>query len=123
MMEAQVWHKVFDSWAEAETQVPTGSLVSRWVGGLRLALARTEEGFFAFEDACPHKLVRLSQGKLCAPAQVECYWHQYRFDLHTGEECTGKNIRPLKVYPLQAQGEGIFVALPPAPEEKDPFSF
>ncbi len=114
--------KIFQNWTDAQSQVMLGKMHTLRIGLKKICIIYTSKGFFAIEDACPHKLVRLSQGKLCDDSTVECYWHQYRFSLATGEECAGKNIRPVKTYKMSEEEEGIYLHLPQE-IEKDPFSF
>ena len=50
-----------------------------------LAIGRDREGRpFAFHDACPHRGMPLSHG-LFDGRQVECSYHGWRFDGHTGQ--------------------------------------
>lgn len=115
-------HKIFENWTDAQSKLALGKMCSLRIGLKKVCITHTTKGFFAMEDACPHKLVKLSQGKLCDDSSVECYWHQYRFSLETGEELTGKNIRPVKIFKISEEKDGIYVHLPEE-VEKDPFSF
>ncbi len=115
-------HKIFESWADAKNRVTLDKMHTLRIGLKKICITHTSQGFFAIEDACPHKLVKLSQGKLCDDITIECYWHQYRFNLKTGEEITGKNIRPVKTFKMSEDEDGIYLHLPQE-IEKDPFSF
>jgi 3-phenylpropionate/trans-cinnamate dioxygenase ferredoxin subunit len=115
-------YKIFDSWEDAQKQVKHRQMYAHRIGFKKILIANTSEGFFALEDACPHKLVKLSRGLLLNDLEVECYWHKYRFNLKTGEECTEKNIRPVKTYQLSEEENGIYLHLPEETEQ-DPFSF
>jgi nitrite reductase (NADH) small subunit len=53
------------------------------VAGRRVAIFRTEEGFFAIDAACPHLGGPLADG-LVAEHCVTCPLHSRRFDLRTG---------------------------------------
>jgi len=70
---------------------PATSRTCRWgegraltVGGHRIALFRTAGGWYALDDACPHRGGPLSDG-IVADACVTCPLHERRFDLATGE--------------------------------------
>lgn len=116
------WHKLADSWQAVKQSYPEGSLNGLRFGLHKVCLAHSEGQIIALEDACPHKMIKLSKGKL-SNNTVTCPWHQYCFDLKSGEELTGKNIRHLKHYPLLSRADGIYVGLPQKRAEDDEFSF
>lgn len=62
---------------------PVGSLRRVVVGGKAVALARTDTGYFALEDACPHAGAPLSAGVLRGE-HVVCSWHGWKFECATG---------------------------------------
>ena len=53
-------------------------------GDKRIAVARTEKGYAAFQDRCTHRGGPLSDGVLIC-GTVQCPWHGSQFDVHTGE--------------------------------------
>ncbi|MCU0444086.1 MAG: Rieske (2Fe-2S) protein [Microscillaceae bacterium] len=116
------WHKLFESEAAAKAQIPINDLVTFRLGFKKICVVHTEAGLFALEDACPHKMIALSKGKINEKGQIVCFWHQYSFDLQTGKEMTGKIIRNAKVYPLKTREDGLYVQLPDD-KPKDEFSF
>jgi nitrite reductase/ring-hydroxylating ferredoxin subunit len=81
--------------ARAPAPVPgwedVGDAVGLAVGGLRrvvvaggaVALGRTEVGYFALEDACPHAGAPLSAGMIRGE-HVVCSWHGWKFECATG---------------------------------------
>ncbi len=116
-------YKLFESWAAASRELKPGAMLSKYCGLKKVLVLRISEGFFAMEDACPHKLVKLSKGELIDELEIECYWHKYRFNVKTGEECTGKNIRPVKTYSWSEEEDGIYLQIPEDATQDDPFSF
>ena len=52
--------------------------------GERVVVARTEDGYRAFDDRCTHKGGPLSDGVLIC-GTVQCPWHGSQFDVTTGE--------------------------------------
>ncbi len=56
------WYRLFKTLEDAEAQIPLKSLRAIQAGGLRLCLARIAEGFFALQDACPHRKASCSEG-------------------------------------------------------------
>lgn len=118
-----IWHKIFESKEEALKLILLNKTRSLRIGLKKVCIAHTKDGLFATEDACPHKMIKLTAGHIIPNTnEIECSWHQYTFDLCTGKETTGKVIRDLKIYPLKETEEGLFVGIQEEPE-KDPFSF
>ena len=73
--------------------------------GMRIAVARTEEGYAAFDDRCTHRGGPLSDGVLIC-GTVQCPWHGSQFDAHTGEVKCGPAEQPIKTYDIdKASGE------------------
>ena len=72
--------------------------------GTRVALARTGEGYCAFQDRCTHRGGSLADGVLIC-GTVQCLWHGSQFDVKTGEVRAGPAKEPLRTYRLE-QGEG-----------------
>jgi nitrite reductase/ring-hydroxylating ferredoxin subunit len=117
------WHKIFESVEEAIQQIPLNTLYSLRIDIRKICITHTSRGFSAMEDACPHKLIPLSKGYVNEHNEVVCVWHKYCFDTATGYEMTDKNIRPVKVYPLEVREDGLFIALPTRPQKTDDFSY
>jgi nitrite reductase/ring-hydroxylating ferredoxin subunit/uncharacterized membrane protein len=65
--------------------------------GRRVAVARTEEGYVAFQDRCTHKGGPLSDGALMC-GRVQCPWHGSQFDVKTGEVKCGPAAKDIAVY-------------------------
>jgi nitrite reductase/ring-hydroxylating ferredoxin subunit/uncharacterized membrane protein len=53
------------------------------VDGRRIVLARTEEGWAAFDDACTHRGGSLAGGAMIC-GTVQCPWHGSQFDCRSG---------------------------------------
>ena len=49
----------------------------------QVAIFKTEEGFFAVENRCPHAGAFLHEG-MVSDNILTCIWHGWRFDLETG---------------------------------------
>jgi nitrite reductase (NADH) small subunit len=79
------------------------------VGGRRIAVFRTPEGFRAIEGACPHAGGPLADG-IVADRCVTCPLHGWRFDLDTGEARNAEaRVRTYEV--LERDGE-LWLAVP-----------
>ncbi len=63
-----------------------GQMKMAKVGERRIAVIRTQSGIHALDNACPHQGYGLVTGGL-AGETVVCQWHNWKFDVRTGE-CT-----------------------------------
>jgi len=73
-------------------------------GDVRVAVARTENGYAAFQDRCTHKGGPLSDGVLMC-GTVQCPWHGSQFDVHTGEVKCGPAEQPILTYEVAGPHE------------------
>jgi uncharacterized membrane protein/nitrite reductase/ring-hydroxylating ferredoxin subunit len=67
------------------------------VDGRRLVLARTEEGYVAFDDRCTHRGGSLAGGVMINGV-VQCPWHGSQFDCRRGAVKAGPAEEPIGVY-------------------------
>jgi nitrite reductase/ring-hydroxylating ferredoxin subunit/uncharacterized membrane protein len=65
--------------------------------GQRIAVARTEQGYAAFDDRCTHRGGPLSDGVLIC-GTVQCPWHGSQFDVRTGAVTCGPAEEPIRTY-------------------------
>jgi nitrite reductase/ring-hydroxylating ferredoxin subunit/uncharacterized membrane protein len=70
----------------------------------RIVVARTEDGYAAFEDRCTHKGGPLSDGVLIC-GTVQCPWHGSQFDVQTGAVKCGPAEDPIETYPIERAHE------------------
>lgn len=119
------WYKLFENWDEAKRQVPLNSLKQYRIGSSKVCLAHTKDGFFVVDDECTHMRASLSSGRLNDFNEVICPWHDYRYCLKTGDEKSGKNIRPALTHKLEQTDDGIQVGLyeNEKPAGRDEFSY
>lgn len=103
-------HKIFSSQQEMEEQLQIRSLLEITIDGVRIGLARTKEGFYAFLNECPHNKAKLTDGICNWHNEVVCPWHEYRFDLQSGREATGRGLN-LKTYHIEISEEGVYLVL------------
>lgn len=77
----------------------------------KLLIAKTKEGFFAFEALCPHQKHPLKQGQLHPNGQaIICGLHGYQFHLKNGKEQNSK-CQDLKTYQVGFQPDGVYLNL------------
>jgi uncharacterized membrane protein/nitrite reductase/ring-hydroxylating ferredoxin subunit len=67
------------------------------VDGRRVVLARTEEGYVAFDDRCTHRGGSLAGGVMIGGV-VQCPWHGSQFDCRSGTVRAGPAQEPVKTY-------------------------
>ena len=72
----------------------------------RVLLAHVDGAFYALRDACGHRAMPLSKGRLDGHV-VTCRWHDAKFDVRTGQVLApGADIKPLKRYRVSDAGNG-----------------
>lgn len=102
------------------------------VEGLKLIVARDDEGVCAAQNRCPHLGLSLTSGpggRTYADGVVQCPWHNSRFVVRTGENLdwvagiggrsvprwsrkvmsVGRKPAPLTTYPVVVEGEDVLV--------------
>lgn len=79
------------------------------IGGKAIALFNNEGKFQAIDNTCPHRGASLGEGTLKNNC-VTCPWHQWTFNLETGENIRNPKIK-LCVYSVRQEGEDIWIAL------------
>ena len=81
------------------------------VNGERIVLGRTEQGYVAFSDRCPHKGGPLSDGVLMG-GKVQCPWHGSQFDASNGALACGPATVYIKSYSVIEKKGEILLKLP-----------
>jgi nitrite reductase/ring-hydroxylating ferredoxin subunit/uncharacterized membrane protein len=80
------------------------------VKGRRLVLARTQDGYVAFDDRCPHRGGSLAGGVMIAGV-VQCPWHGSQFDCRRGTVRAGPAAEPIATYPISEREGAILLTL------------
>jgi nitrite reductase/ring-hydroxylating ferredoxin subunit/uncharacterized membrane protein len=76
------------------------------VGDRRIVLARTEEGFAAFDDRCTHRGGSLAGGATMCGV-VQCPWHGSQFDVRSGQVKAGPAREAIATYAVTVEGGGV----------------
>ena len=97
---------------ESDLEVDQMRLVH--AGDRRIAVARTEDGYAAFDDRCTHKGGPLSDGVLIC-GTVQCPWHGSQFDVKTGEVKCGPAKKKIGTHAIEESNQQILLRLPAAP--------
>ena len=96
-------------------ELKIGQMKLLHVGGRRVVLARTEEGYVAFDDRCTHRGGSLADGVLIC-GTVACPWHGSQFDARTGAAKAGPAEQPITTYPVELASDDVRLRLPAAQE-------
>ena len=94
--------------------LPSGRATSVTVGERKIALFHTTSGFFASENACPHRGGPLGEGDLLGE-EIVCPWHLWGFDVRSGV-CTGNAQVRMTMHEVKIEGDRILVKLNPVVE-------
>ena len=80
------------------------------VDGRRIVLARTEEGYVAFDDACTHVGGSLAGGAMMC-GTVQCPWHGSQFDVRTGAVTAGPAKKKIATYRVEERAGEVRLLL------------
>ncbi len=81
--------------------------------GRQIVLFDTADGILACNNRCPHEGYPLSEGSLDGGCLLTCNWHNWKFDLKTGESLYGGDR--LRTYPVALRDDGIWLDLTELP--------
>jgi nitrite reductase/ring-hydroxylating ferredoxin subunit len=76
--------------------------------GLALAVHNVDGEFFVTDDHCTHGPGSLSEGYL-EGYEIECDFHQGRYDVRTGEVVAPPPWEPVRSYPVVVEGDRISI--------------
>ena len=87
------------------------------IDGKQIALFETPQGIFACNNRCPHEGYPLREGTLDDQCRLTCNWHNWKFDLKTGDNAFGGDR--LRTYPVELRGDEVWIDVAePAFEER-----
>ncbi len=99
--------------------VPPGEVRLFVLDGNPVIIANHGHRFFALSGLCPHQNMSLAGAHLW-DGLVTCPWHNYQYDIVTGENYFPKSVYPadlrehvlpLATYPAKIRGDEIWVDL------------
>ncbi|SRR6266404_74314 len=77
-----------------------------------MTIAKIDNQLFAFQEFCTHRYGPLSEG--CFDGfNVQCPWHNSRFDVRTGKVTQGPAKVDLKTFRVETRNGRIWVGVPP----------
>jgi uncharacterized membrane protein/nitrite reductase/ring-hydroxylating ferredoxin subunit len=80
------------------------------VNDKRIVIARTEEGYVAFDDHCTHKGGSLAGGSMIC-GTVQCPWHGSQFDVNTGAVKAGPARSKINTYNITEENGKVYLNL------------
>ena len=80
------------------------------VNDKRIVLARTENGYVAFDDHCTHRGGSLAGGMMIC-GTVQCPWHGSQFDVHTGMVKAGPATEKINTYTVEESEGKVYLVL------------
>jgi nitrite reductase/ring-hydroxylating ferredoxin subunit len=83
--------------------------------GPQVLLIHTSRGVFACVNRCPHQGYPLAEGVLTDGCVLTCNWHNWKYDLSSGETLVGGD--KLRRFPVRIDGGRVLVDLSPEPAE------
>jgi nitrite reductase/ring-hydroxylating ferredoxin subunit len=83
--------------------------------GPQVLLIHTSRGVFACVNRCPHQGYPLAEGVLTDGCVLTCNWHNWKYDLSSGETLVGGD--KLRRFPVRIEGGRVLVDLSPEPAE------
>ncbi len=93
----------------------TGSALVR-LEGKQIVLFDGPKGVFACNNRCPHEGYPLKEGSLTDGCILTCNWHNWKFDLESGDTLVGGD--KLRRYPVQIDGDEIWLDLTEPPQQE-----
>ncbi|MFM7801240.1 MAG: non-heme iron oxygenase ferredoxin subunit [Limnohabitans sp.] len=78
------------------------------VQGKEIALYEVQGELYATDNLCTHGAARLSDGFL-EGREIECPFHQGRFDVCTGKALCAPLTEDIRVYPVRIDNKRVFV--------------
>jgi NAD(P)H-dependent nitrite reductase small subunit len=91
----------------AAAELPPGQAAEVTVGDRAVALFNVGGTFHAVTNRCPHRGGPLGQG-FVEGSQVSCPWHNYTFDVTTGENVVNAELK-IERYEVKVEGGQVFV--------------
>lgn len=102
-----------DEWAfiAKVSDLPVGDIGSaKHPGGrLDLAIYQVDGQIYVTSDRCTHGAASLSEEGELDGYQVECAWHNGRFDVRNGQALTMPCRAPLPYFEVKVEGDDIYI--------------
>jgi nitrite reductase/ring-hydroxylating ferredoxin subunit/uncharacterized membrane protein len=103
--DAQGWVTVQNA-----NELEVDQMILTHVGSKRIVLARSDDGFVAFDDSCTHRGGSLADGTMSC-GTVTCPWHGSQYDVHNGKVKAGPTERPIPTYDVDQTGGEVRIRI------------
>jgi 3-phenylpropionate/trans-cinnamate dioxygenase ferredoxin subunit len=104
------WLKIFGSEEEARQRIRENKPQLLAARNKRICLVLHNNQFYAVQDSCSHQGESLSKGNINSLGEIICPWHNYRFQLATGQP-SDSTCPDLITYPVKVSDEGLFIGV------------
>lgn len=94
----------------AQDELKTNQMKLIHIGKRRIVVAKTETGYVAFDDRCPHKGGSLAGGSMIC-GTVQCPWHGSQFDVNTGIVKAGPAKEKIGPYVVTEKAGNVYLQL------------
>ncbi len=94
----------------AQSEIPNRASRSVEVEGRRIAIFNLDGTFYAIDGECTHVGGPLSEGTIDGE-EIECPWHQGRFNIKTGAVVGPPPMDDLARYNVRLSGEDVEVEI------------
>lgn len=87
---------------ELESELTPGETICANVNGREVVICKTDKGYHAFENSCPHAGMPLSDGDVSG-CVITCPFHGYAYDVRDGRNVDFPDDVPLETYPIRVE--------------------
>lgn len=98
------WIRIFESIEEAERRIEKKNPLPVQIGDRKINLIKCAGEWYATADSCPHQHASLSGGWTNHICEIICPLHEYRYDLKTGRESSGR-AGDLELFPVRINND------------------
>jgi glycine betaine catabolism B len=95
------------------SDIPVSKMKEVQINSQNICIANIDGKYFAINNICSHEGGPLVDGKL-EGYEVQCPWHQSRFDIRSGEVKAPPAVEPQEIYQVKVVGEDVMVNAVPA---------
>lgn len=101
---SEEWRRV-----AAFVEVPVDGTLQCWVGEHAICLYHIAGTIYATDDACTHGDASLADGFIVNDKEIECSYHQGRFDIATGKATHSPCSADLRIYPVKVVNADVLI--------------
>lgn len=99
------------TWVEVATvdDVPVDGTLQRTVRQHEICLYNIGGTIYATDNACTHGEASLADGFIVDGCEIECPYHQGRFDVRTGRATHAPCVVDVRTYPVRIVGKAVLI--------------